>query len=206
MLTIYTLNSCIHMRSFDLHKISKTYFGYQDIARELGISLESARVSACRYAAQGILIRLKRNIYMRYETWNRLDRAEKFQIANLIQVPSYISLMSAMDYYQITTQLQQDYIESIALKRTKEIEIQKNVFNYTKIKPTLYLGFEKKEGFFMATPEKAFLDAIYLMTLGRYHLDLASIDFSKLNAKALQMTAAKYPHKTKRTLEKYDYF
>jgi len=194
------------MKSFDLHKISKTYFGYQDIARKFGISLESARVSACRYAAQGILIRIKRNIYMLYETWNRLDRTEKFQIANLIQVPSYISLMSAMDYYQVTTQFQQDYIESIALKRTKEIEIQKNIFNYTKIKPALYLGFVKKEGFFMATPEKAFLDAIYLMTLGRYNFDLTSIDFSKLNVKALQMTATKFPAKTKMALEKYDYF
>jgi len=194
------------MKSFDLHKISKTYFGYQDIARKFGISLESARVSACRYAAQGILIRIKRNIYMLYETWNRLDRTEKFQIANLIQVPSYISLMSAMDYYQVTTQFQQDYIESIALKRTKEIEIQKNIFNYTKIKPALYLGFVKKEGFFMATPEKAFLDAIYLMTLGRYNFDLASIDFSKLNIKVLQMTAEKFPAKTKMALEKYDYF
>lgn len=194
------------MRSFDLLKISKIYFGYQDIARELGISLESARVSACRYAAQDILIRIKRNFYMLYETWNRLERTEKFQIANLIQVPSYISLMSAMDYYQVTTQLQQDYIESIALKRTKEIEIKKNIFNYTKIKPNLYFGFERKEGFFMATPEKAFLDAIYLMTLGRYNFDLASIDFSKLNAKALQMTAEQFPAKTKRTLEKYDYF
>ena len=131
------------------------------------------------------------------ETWNRLDRTEKFQIANLIQVPSYISLMSAMDYYEVTTQLQQDFIESIVLKRTKEIEIERNTFNYSKIKTELYFGFAKKNDFFIATPEKAFLDAIYLMSLGRYSFDLASIDFSKLNVSELQKIIAKFPEKTK---------
>lgn len=194
------------MRVFDLTRINKTYFGYEDISRALGISLESARVSAFRYAKQGFLIRIKRNIYMLRETWNRLDRTEKFQIANLIQVPSYISLMSAMDYYQITTQLQQDFIESIAIKRTKKIEIEKNTFNYSKIKRELYFGFVKENDFFIATPEKAFLDAIYLMSLGRYSFDLASIDLSKLNTNDLQKIVVKFPGKIMEILNSDEYF
>ena len=188
------------MRIFDLNRINKIYFGYEDISRVFGISLESAKVSACRYAGQGILIRIKRNIYMLRENWNRMDRTEKFQIANLIQVPSYVSLMSAMDYYQITTQLQQDFIESIVVKRTKEMEIEKNTFNYSKIKQELYFGFDKEKDFFIATPEKAFLDAIYLMSLGRYSLDLTSIDFNKLNTDNLEKIVVKYPDKTKKIL------
>ena len=188
------------MRIFDLNRINKIYFGYEDISRVLGISLESAKVSACRYAGQGILIRIKRNIYMLRENWNRMDRTEKFQIANLIQVPSYVSLMSAMDYYQITTQLQQDFIESIVVKRTKEMEIEKNTFNYSKIKQELYFGFVKEKDFFIATPEKAFLDAIYLMSLGRYSLDLTSIDFNKLNTDNLEKIIVKYPDKIKKIL------
>ena len=188
------------MRIFDLNRINKIYFGYEDISRVFGISLESAKVSACRYAGQGILIRIKRNIYMLRENWNRMDRTEKFQIANLIQVPSYVSLMSAMDYYQITTQLQQDFIESIVVKRTKEMEIEKNTFNYSKIKQELYFGFVKEKDFFIATPEKAFIDAIYLMSLGRYSLDLTSIDFNKLNTDNLEKIVVKYPDKTKKIL------
>ena len=194
------------MRSFDLNKIDKTYFGYEDISRALGISLESAKVSACRYAGQGVLIRIKRNIYVLREKWKTLDRIEKYQIANLIQVPSYISLMSAMDYYQITTQIQQDFIESIALKRTKEIEIDKNTFRYSKIKQELYFGFVKEKGFFVATPGKAFLDAIYLMSLGRYNFDLSSIDISKLNGKNLQKMILKVPSKIRKVIATYGYF
>jgi len=194
------------MRSFDLNRIDKIYFGYEDISRALGISLESAKVSACRYAGQGVLVRIKRNIYVLREKWKILDRIEKYQIANLIQVPSYISLMSAMDYHQITTQIQQDFIESIALKRTKEIEIDKNNFIYSKIKQELYFGFVKEKDFFVATPEKAFLDAIYLMSLGRYNFDLSSIDFSKLNGKNLQKIILKFPSKIRKVIASYGYF
>ena len=194
------------MRIFDLNRINKIYFGYEDISRALGISLESAKVSACRYAGQGVLIRIKRNIYMLKEKWKTLDRIEKYQIANLIQVPSYISLMSAMDYYQITTQLQQDFIESIALKRTKEIEIEKNTFRYSKIKQELYFGFVKEKDFFVATPEKAFLDALYLKSLGRYNFDLSSIEFSKLNEKNLQKIISNIPLKVRKVIAGYGYF
>lgn len=194
------------MRIFDLNKINKLYFGYEEISRVLGISLASARVSACRYTHQGALIRIKRNIYMLKERWNRLARREKFQIANLIQVPSYISLMSAMDYYEITTQLQQDFIESIALKKTKEIEITGNMFNYSKIKQNLYFGFLKEKDFFIATPEKAFLDSLYLMSLGRYNFDMSSIDFSKLNLIDLKKMAIKFSDKMMRMVERGEYF
>ncbi|OEU64200.1 MAG: hypothetical protein BBJ57_00255 [Desulfobacterales bacterium PC51MH44] len=188
------------MRSFELYEIHKLYFGHEEISRVLGISLESAKLSAHRYTKQGFLVRIKRNIYVLRERWNTLDRIEKYQIANLVQVPSYISLMTAMDYYQITTQLQQDFFESIAVKRTKEIEIERNIFNFSKVKAELYFGFVKKKDFFIAIPEKAFLDAIYLMSLGRYNLDMASIDLSKLKVNELLKVVVKFPAKTKMIL------
>jgi predicted transcriptional regulator of viral defense system len=194
------------MRGFELYKINKMYFGYEEISKILGITLESAKLSAYRYAKQGFLIRIKRNTYMLKEKWNTLDKTGKFQLANLIQVPSYISLMTAMDYYQVTTQLQQDFYESIAVKRTKEIEIERTLYNYSKIKNDLYFGFIKEKGFFIATPEKAFLDAIHLRSIGRYNFDLSSIDVSKFNLKELQKMTAKFPLKTKMTLERYEFF
>ncbi len=189
------------MRSFELYKINKLYFGHEEISRVLGISLESAKLSAHRYTKQGFLVRIKRNIYILRERWNTLDKMEKFQLANIIQVPSYLSLMTAMDYYEITTQLQQDFFESIAVKRTKELEIERDIFNFSKIKAELYFGFVKVKDFFIAIPEKAFLDAIYLTSLGRYNFDLASIDFSKLKIDELLKVVEKFPAKTKKILE-----
>ena len=194
------------MKMLDLNKISKLYFGYEDISRILGISLASARVTASRYSAQGILIRLKRNMYVLREKWIRLERVEQFQIANLIQAPSYVSLMSALDYYQITTQMQQDFVESLTVKRTKEKEIEKVIFNFSKIKKSLYFGFTKENEFFIASPEKAFLDAVYLMTQGRYNFDMDSIDIDRLDKTLLKKNVAIFPPGTQKFLENYGYF
>ena len=188
------------MRYFQLREIKKLYFGYKDIVRTLGISLNSAKITAHRYAKQGMTIRVKRNIYILKERWVSLDREQKFIIANIYQVPSYISLMTALDYYEITTQTQRDFIESIALKRTARKEIEETVLNYTKISPDIYGGFLKKQGFFIAEPEKAFLDAVYLMSFGRYSLDIPSIDFSKLDVKKIERMSRSFPLKTRNFL------
>jgi predicted transcriptional regulator of viral defense system len=194
------------MRYFQLREIKKLYFGYEDIARTLGISLNSAKITAHRYVKQGMTIRVKRNIYVLKERWVSFDREQKFIIANIYQVPSYISLMTALDYYEITTQMQRDFIESIVLKRTARKEIEETVLNYTKISTDIYGGFFKKQGFFIAEPEKAFLDAVYLMSFGRYNLDMSSIDFSKLDVKKIERMAKSLPLKTRNFLTKHEYF
>jgi hypothetical protein len=194
------------MKPLQLRKIQKLYFGYEDIARALDISLDSARITAHRYVKQGIVIRAKRNIYILKERWMSLDREQKFIIANIYQVPSYISFMTALDYYEITTQMQQEFIESAVIKRTIRTEIEQTVFNYTRISADVYGGFEKKHGFFIAKPEKAFMDSCYLMSLGRYNLDLPSIDFNKLDLKKIKHLAQSFPAKTLEFLNKHEYF
>ncbi len=181
------------MNYLKLRVIKKLYFPYQELSGALGITLRSARVFAARYVKKGYLIRFRRNFYILREKWDTLDKEEKFVLANLIEVPSYISLMTAMEYYGITTQIQRDFIESISIHRTKEVEIEENVFNYTRINKQLYFGFVRKENFFIATPEKAFLDALYLESLKRYRFDLTSIDFNKLNKSEMNKVIKKFP-------------
>jgi hypothetical protein len=76
---------------------------------------------------------MKKNLYLRREVWNAAGKEEKFLLANLGQVPSYVSLTTALDYYEITTQVTRDYFESVAVKRTNEILLNGTVFRYTKI-------------------------------------------------------------------------
>ena len=103
------------MKSLELDRIRKLYFGYEDIAKVLGISAASAKVTASRYVKLGVLVRIKRNMYTLREVWNTAGREEKFVIANLGQAPSYISLMTALDYYEITTQVLRNFFESVAI-------------------------------------------------------------------------------------------
>lgn len=193
------------MRYTKLSAITKLYFGYEEIAKALDIGLASARVSANRYVRQGYLIRIKRNLYVLRQRWAAFTREEKFVLANLAQVPSYISLMTALGYYEVTTQVQRNFTESMALKRTRSIEAAGDVFNYSKIDARLYFGFSRTSGFFVASAEKAFLDALYLSSLRRYNFDISSIDGNKLDKAALRAMALKYPLKTRRLLKKHGY-
>jgi len=193
------------MKYLKLNKIKKLYISCRDISNAFGITIESAAVTANRYANKGLLLRLKRDLYVIKDKWNTLDKESRFCLANLLQVPSYISLGTALDYYEITTQMQQNFIESVAIKRTKEIEVDGSAFNYCKINKELYFGFSRTKGFFIASPEKAFLDALYLMSLKRYRLDLSSIDFGKLNSAGLKIMVKKYPLKTQKMLEAYEH-
>jgi len=139
--------------------IDQLYFGYHELARVLDISIDAARATAVRYVQQGFLVRLKRNVYVRADRWEHLTTPELFALANVGQTPSYVSLMSALCFYQVSTQIQRGFVESVAVHRTTTIEVGGVVFSYVKVKPALYGGFSRREGFFIAEPEKAYVDA-----------------------------------------------
>jgi predicted transcriptional regulator of viral defense system len=193
------------LKSLRLQKIKKTFFSFLDIAKALEISPESARVAAHRYTKNGVLVRIKPNIYTLAEKWRNFSAENLYQVANLTQVPSYISLTTTLEYYGVTTQIQQNYIECICTKRTYIKEIGGIIFRYSKISENLYFGFEKRNGFYIALPEKALLDAVYLMSLGRYSLDIPSLNVSELNSSEIDALSKVFPKKTKNLLRTYGF-
>jgi hypothetical protein len=176
-----------------LFKIDEPFFTTEAVARTLGISAASAAVLCSRYVKQDLLVRLKKGVYARKETLPNLGPEDLFRIANLLQVPSYISLTTALAYYGITTQVQRGFIESISVKRTIVFDKGGLHFGYTRIKPELYGGFTRERGAFVALPEKALLDASYLASLGRYGLDTSALGLEKLDKKRLFDMAQHFP-------------
>lgn len=194
------------MKALDLYNIRKRYFGYEDIARIRGIRPASAKVAASRYVKQGLLVRLKSNLYMLRHKWESTSLEEKFRLANLIQSPSYLSLTTALAYYERSTQVQQNFFESIAIRRTKEIQLDGTVFRYSKINDDLYFGFRKEKEFFIASPEKALLDAVYLMSCGRYALDLPALEIGRFDRNTICELVKRFPEKTRSLLKRHGYF
>ena len=84
------------------------------------------------------------------------------------------------------------------MKRTRRFDVGKFAFHYTKIRADLYRGFEKKEGVFIALPEKALLDSFYLASIGRYSLDLASLDLVKVKEEVLAELCHLFPQRTRK--------
>lgn len=181
--------------------IDKPFFTQYDVAHAIGAKLASAEVFCSRYVKKGLLMRLKRGIYARTETLSHLDQIDLFRIANILQVPSYISLSTALFYYGITNQKQEGFFESISVKRTKTFQIGGLSFHYIKIRPDLYKEFIKRDGVFIALPEKAVLDTFYLASLGRYSLDGSSLDLTMVDKGTLAEFFALYPLKVKKHFE-----
>ena len=186
-----------------LRKITKPFFTLDEVAFALDLKPESAAVLCNRYVKKGLLTRLKRGLYARTETLGNLGQVELFQIANLLQVPSYISLTTALSYYGMTTQVQRDFFESICIKRTKAFHRGGLTFRYVKINPGLYGGFKKEKGVFIALPEKAVLDSFYLASMGRYPLDPSSLDLTKLDKQSFAELSGIYPSKAIKHFERH---
>ncbi len=193
------------MKILKLNAIKKTFFGLQDISNVLGITYASSQVTAHRYVQNGMLIRIKPNIFVLAEKWNNFSLEEKYQTANLLQVPSYVSLTTALEYYEITTQIQRDYIECIAIRRTFIKNINGLIIRFSKVSDKLYFGFEKKNNMYIAQPEKALLDSLYLASFGRYSLDIVAISENKFDQKILSKMVQAYPLRTKNLMRKYGF-
>jgi len=189
------------MNIIPLQQSGRLFFTTQNIAEILGISEASARVLGARYAKKGILVRLKNNIYLLESQIARLGASELFQLSNLIQTPSYVSFMTALAYHGVTTQITREVVEAISPVRTGEFKAKDLLFVYSKIQPDLYFGFERVEGFFIASKEKALLDCLYFSGLGQYKLDVDSLDLSLFSAKLLHEFVSKFSPKTQKLLD-----
>ncbi|PIU39720.1 MAG: hypothetical protein COT00_05505 [Candidatus Omnitrophica bacterium CG07_land_8_20_14_0_80_50_8] len=181
---------------------NKLYFTVQDMALVMGITTASAHVACSRYVKKGLFLRIKNNFYVLDQNWERFSELERLQIANYLQVPSYVSFMTALVYYEVTTQVARGFVECACLKRSVSFDAKESKFNYIKIKRDYYSGFLKKNGIFIASPEKAFIDSVYLTSFGKYALDTDALDMRKLNINVVKKIARVFPKKTRELADK----
>lgn len=132
-----------------------------------------------RLAKKGIFKRLTKKRYL-----FDLNPTDDFQIANFLYSPSYVSLETALSFYNIIDGFPYQ-ITSITSKKTKTIQTLDKEFAYFRIKPKLFWGYEKKENFLIAYPEKALLDYLYFCGKGLRNFEPDDFDLKQINKKLL---------------------
>jgi predicted transcriptional regulator of viral defense system len=95
-----------------------------------------------------------------------MDEMVLFIAANKIYEPSYVSLESALAYYQIIPETVLG-VTSVSSRKTKQYESAWGVFSYRSVKPQYMIGYQVIETspgikFKIAYLEKALLDYLYL--------------------------------------------
>ncbi|MFQ5455188.1 MAG: hypothetical protein ACE5EA_03155 [Nitrospirota bacterium] len=177
-------------------------FTVNDLADIFGIRQESASVLCSRYVKEGIFIRLKRNFYILDERWEHSSKEDILRISNFLQVPSYISFMTALSLYEVTTQVQRGIFESACIRHSISYNIRLKRFNYYKLDKRYYSHFIKDRDIFIASKEKAFIDSIYLYSLGRYSIDINSLNIDKLERDKIEEIVKIFPPKTQRIIKR----
>ena len=82
-------------------------------------------------------------------------------VASHIVYPSYLSLISALRYYNLTNQLPgEKYV--ITTVRHKPLLFHKYKIRFIKVNKKLMFGFSEINGVSIASPEKIFVDVLYL--------------------------------------------
>lgn len=127
-------------------------------------------IMAGKLVKESILERVSKGYYVLIS-----NRPSDFELANVLCRPSYISLVSALNYYGILIQSSQQ-ITSVTAKRAISIKSRGKTFSFVQISPRYFTDYQMVDGFLIATPEKALVDMIFTVALGR-----ASLSFEELN-------------------------
>lgn len=128
-------------------------------------SSQGLRNQLNRWQQKKLIIRLKRGAYLLNENDRKINPSRGF-IANQLYWPSYLSLEYALNLYELIPEKVVD-LTSVATKKTMRINNTLGTFIYQHIKPQAFRGFKavKDESgltFFIAEPEKAVVDFLYL--------------------------------------------
>ncbi len=179
-----------------LERINKPFYSIADIEKITDVSRKSIYVTLNRLVEKGILGRIGTGIYRLFTAKVSVEK-----IAGSLYIPNYLSFESALSRHGILNLV--PYTLTFATPRkTKRSVIEGRDVEFRQIKKDLFWGYEMQGGIYVAKPEKAFLDLVYLASRG-----IASIDLDELNLKKLSMTTVKefskrYPEYTRVYLNK----
>lgn len=155
------------------------------------------KVQFSRWVNSGKLVQLRRGVYVLPEHY-RGDQSCVFYAANVLKKPSYISLEKALEFYGLIPEAVKVFT-SVTSKRAAHFRNDIGDFDYRHIRVELFWGYHsiKLDGqdVFVASPEKALLDFIYLNCIDVSHdfldeLRLQNTDV--VNLEQLMMAAKRF--------------
>ena len=167
--------------------LNKRYLTGREIARVLGITSKSRRVTLYRLAGRKVLRRLRRDLYEVI-----LKPSDISEAANVIYQPSYLSFVYCLGKLGILNQIAYE-IEFATPRKTKRMEIRGRPVIFRKIDKKLFFGYLLKDNVFIAEPEKALLDTLYIKLKGLTDLNEEELNFGSLSKEKFLEMSRKFP-------------
>lgn len=122
-----------------------------------------------RWTRAGRLYQLRRGVYALAPPYNK-SKPHPFLVANQLVRPSYVTAQAALAYYGLIPEYV-PVVTSVTTARPGRWETPLGIFEYRHLQSALWRGFRRVQvspghKAFIATPEKALLDLIYLTPSG----------------------------------------
>lgn len=163
-----------------------------------GENLAQVRLQINRWVKDGKVIRIHKGLYALAAPY-RKTTLEPFCIANALKQASYVSLHSALSWYGIIPEFVPS-VTSVTTGRPQSIETPLGRFEFRHVSKKYFWGYQQielKSGLnaFVAYPEKALLDLIYLTPGGDeigFIEELRLQNFEKIDRKHLNQFAEKF--------------
>ena len=170
-----------------LLSLDKPYFSPADLEKILGQKRPALYVTLNRLVKYGVLVRLRRGVYQ-----VALRAPDLARIANQLVYPSYLSFESALSRYGILSQV--PYALTFATPHcSRRLTLGDTVVEFHQLKRELFFGYTLEGGLYVAEPEKALLDQLYMVTRGLASLAWDELDLSPLDPEQLRAYAALFP-------------
>jgi predicted transcriptional regulator of viral defense system len=128
------------------------------------INPQIVRLQLSRWVNIGRIYQLRRGLYSIAPPYQKI-KPHPFLVANQLQKASYVSLQAALAYYGLIPEVV-NITTSVSTGRPEKLENPLGIYDFRHIKTDLLFGYKMTnlgdQSAFVATPEKALLDLIYL--------------------------------------------
>ena len=176
-----------HLFRKKLESLGKNYFTIQELKKFYNNKKSSLKNLLSRWSKEELIFSLGSSYYcFDIEKLDYLNHA-----CNLVK-PSYISFEYALNYYGLIEQISQ-VVTLATVKRHKFIYSGPYVYEYTRIKKELFFGYQRIDNYYIALPEKALLDTVYLLSRNKRLVDLSGLNHKKIDKDTLYKYAKKFP-------------
>jgi predicted transcriptional regulator of viral defense system len=171
-----------------------------EIVRTYNLSDRSVRDALRRYQRKGLVERVSTKLYINHLNQQFSPR----DLVNILRPDSYISLESALVDKGITNQSPAT-LTCVTPAYPQSFRSNSADIIYRKISPSLFWGYEEKptryNRYFIAEPEKALLDWIYLSRQEGLPTPLDELQLNFLSIAKLRRYANRFPRTVQETLK-----
>lgn len=187
MLLIIMKKINYHTFRKNLENLRRTYFTIQELKKFYNNKKSSLKNLLSRWSKEELIFSLSNGYYC-----FDIEQLDYLNHACSLVKPSYVSFEYALNYYGIIKQISQ-IVTLATVKRHKLIQAGPYTYEYTKIKKELFFGYEKIKEYYIALPEKALLDTVYLLSRNKRLVDLGGINLKKIDKNRLYKFAKHFP-------------